>query len=254
MREYAQANERKHVVFGTCMSLAGMSTFRRLQLQRYTPHMKALWFVFATIALFAIGAYAVVSTGHLSRSVSSIIATSTIAEEAGTYKIQIDYPKFGNAKADAQVQQIIGKAVVEFKGYPPNPTPVAAKNEMIGEYSAAYVGSEVMSAQMILYQYTGGAHGGAVAFGLNFHPDGTAYTLDEALGLIGKNLAEVSVEANKQLAEDFGMVQFPDGATPTKENYATFLIGSSTVRFIFQQYQVEAYAAGMPEISFPRAK
>jgi hypothetical protein len=220
----------------------------------YTPAMRAVWYVFVAVAILAIGGYAVVSTKHVSLSAPSTIATSTIAEETDAYKIAIAYPKFGNANADTHVQQIIDKAVLEFKGYPSNPPSVAAKNEMIGEYNAAYVAGDVLSAQMTLYQYTGGAHGGAVAFGFNFHPDGTVYTLDEVLGLIGKNLEEVSAEANKRLIERYDMVQFPEGATPTKENYSTFVIGSSTVTFIFQQYQVQAYAAGMPEVVFARVR
>lgn len=217
--------------------------------------MKPFWISIFAVLILAVGAYAVVYSGRMSvRGPIGTVATSSIAMETDTYKIDIAYPKFSNTKADAQVQAIVDKAVGDFKLFPPNPTPIPAKNELVGEYHDAYVGSDLMSARLNIYQFTGGAHGGTVAFGLNFHDDGTAYTLDEALGLIGKTLPQVAEEATKQLTERFQMVQFPEGATPAPENYATFVVGKDTVTFVFQQYQVEAYAAGMPEIQFPRVK
>lgn len=185
---------------------------------------------------------------------ASTIATSTIAEDSDTYTIHIEYPKFAVEKADREVQAIVDKAVTEFKALPPNPTPVAAKNEMDGEYQVINTGPEILSAKMEIYQFTGGAHGMTVTYGLNFHRDGTPVTEEEALGLTGKSLEDVSAEAMKQLNERFGLVQFPEGAAPSAENYSTFVIGTSSVNFIFQQYQVEAYAAGMPEITLPRVR
>ena len=79
-------------------------------------------------------------------------------------------------------------------------------------------------------------------------------SLDEALKMTGKSLRQISIEASKQLQDRFGTVQFPEGAIAIEKNYETFVINTSTVNFIFQQYQVEAYAAGMPEVSFPRIK
>lgn len=166
----------------------------------------------------------------------------------------MSYPKFGIDAADMFTQSIVDKAVAELKAMPPNPTPVAAKNEMIGAYEIINPGPDIFSVRMDLYQYTGGAHGLTVAHGLNFYSDGREVSLQEAITMTGKTLQQISVEANGQLQDRFGTVQFPDGATATEENYATFVVGTSTVNFIFQQYQVEAYAAGIPEVSFPRVK
>jgi hypothetical protein len=182
------------------------------------------------------------------------MATSTIQADTDTYTINLAYPKFGIERADIQVQAIVDRAVDEFKAIPPNPTPIAAKNELDGQFTPINQGPDILSALLEIYQFTGGAHGATVAYGLNFHADGSAVTLDQALALIGKNLQQVSDAALGQLTERFEMVQFPEGATPTPENYATFVVSKDSVTFIFQQYQVEAYAAGMPQVTFPRVK
>jgi hypothetical protein len=182
------------------------------------------------------------------------ITAATYATTTDVYTVSLKYPVFGLEAADKHVKSIVDEALTNFTTVPPNPTPITAGNEMLGEFDHEYVGPDYLSAKMQIYEFTGGAHGGTVAYGLNFHRDGTEVTLDEALSLIGKNLQQVSEEATEQLIEHFGMVQFPDGAAPTAENYSTFLINDKNVTFIFQQYQVQAYAAGMPEISFARVK
>lgn len=218
---------------------------------RYTGY--AILGIALLVAIYLVALYGVHRSPVVESAVTSI-STTTIATSTETYSIDLSYPKFGIAGADASVQSVIDKAVSEFVAFPPNPTPVAAKNELVGEYQLVNPGPDIVSAREELYQYTGGAHGGTVIYGFNFHKDGTEVTEEEALSLIGKDLQAVSAEASRQLNAQFGMVQFPEGAAPTAENYRTFLIGTSTVSFIFQQYQVEAYAAGSPTIVFPRVR
>jgi hypothetical protein len=81
---------------------------------------------------------------------------------------------------------------------------------------------------------------------------GETITLDRALSLIGKSLNDVAATSLAQLKQEFGASIFADGATPKAENYATFIVGPTNVTFIFQPYQVVAYAAGMPEVTFAR--
>ena len=183
------------------------------------------------------------------------LATSTVQEETDGYVINVAYPQFGIPAADTQIKAIVDKAVADFKAVPPYSAPGFPKYEFDGSYDSAYIGPDIVSAKLLLYQDTGGAHGNAVAIGLNFDAKtGQALSLDDVLALIGKTLKQVSDAATAQLTKDFGMVQFLEGVAPTRENYLTFVVGKTSVRFIFQQYQVEAYAAGMPEISFPRVK
>ena len=47
---------------------------------------------------------------------------------------------------------------------------------------------------------------------------------------------------------------FEEGADTNPENFSSFVISADKVTFIFQQYQVAAYAAGPQEVSFERKK
>ena len=216
-------------------------------------------FLITALAILALvlGAFFVFRMPGPSAVVSTPItlATSTIQEETATYVINVAYPQFGILAADTHIKAIVDRAVADFKAVPPYTETGFLKYEFDGSYNSSYIGPDIVSARLILYQDTGGAHGNAVAYGLNFDASsGAPLTLDQALSLIGKTLPEVADTATVQLTKDYEMVQFPEGVLPTPENYQTFLINKDSVTFIFQQYQVEAYAAGMPEITFARVK
>ena len=80
-------------------------------------------------------------------------------------------------------------------------------------------------------------------------------TLGDALSLIGLSLEEMAAGAKRQLNERYSeMLIAPEGADALAENYSTFTISASAVTFIFQPYQVTAYAAGAPEVTFERVR
>ena len=68
-----------------------------------------------------------------------------------------------------------------------------------------------------------------------------------------RDVAQVSAESSTSLARQLGdMFMFKEGADTNPENYSSFLVSRDAVTFIFQQYQVAAYAAGPQRVSFPR--
>ena len=110
-----------------------------------------------------------------------------------------------------------------------------------------------MSQRLNLYQDMGGAHGLPIVVGLNYDAaTGRELTQDDALRMTGLTLQQISTQALKELHQEFGESVFTEGAEPKSDNYRTFIVGPYNVTFIFQAYQVVAYAAGMPEVSFER--
>ena len=216
-----------------------------------------------TIIALGVGAYLLFTnrpadTGTLATSTPTQtmgIATTTVSEEADLYKIDVAYPHFGVAEIDASIDTAIQADIAQFKGeavaidYLPT-----AKYEMIGQFDTTTISDQVVSARLVVSRYTGGAHPNATVVGLNFNPKTRiAYSMDDALALIGMDLQQLSGEAKRQLNLDAGdWIQFPEGADPTRENYATYVIGEREVIFYFQQYQVAPYAAGILDISVPR--
>jgi len=176
-----------------------------------------------------------------------------INEDTPVYYIEAEYPLLGRPDIDARITKLMDTALTEFKSYPANPPESAApKNEFIGSYYIIRNDADVVSIQFTFSVFTGGAHPNTFILALNVDPKtGKEITLEDVLGRIGLSLTQVADQSLAQLKEALGDdVIFPDGAAATPDNYSTFLIGTSTVSFEFQSYQVAPYAAGLPETSF----
>lgn len=174
--------------------------------------------------------------------------------ETDTYKYEVQYPVFGIAAVDTKIQSIVDSAVNAFKEYPANPPDSAVpQNEMTGSYDSIYVGPEIVSVQLSISEYTGGAHGNTVKIGVNVNTKtGREITLDDALVLIGMSLQEVAAASSLELKTKLSDAFFAEGAQAKAENYGTFLIDDDSVTFVFNAYQVGPYAAGPQKVSFKR--
>ena len=186
-----------------------------------------------------------------------IITTAHEKESTDAYAIDAQYPQFGNTAIDAQIKKTLDDAVAQFKAIPPNPPDSAApQNQFTATYDKLYVGPKHISFELVISQYTGGAHGSTAFNGLTFdRATGTELSLDDALAMTGLTLDTLAAGAKQQLQQSLGdAFMFPDGVSPDPQNFDSFTISSSTVTFVFQQYQVAAYAAGAQEASFKRVR
>ncbi len=184
------------------------------------------------------------------------IQVAEINESTDTYSIKAKYPQFGMPLIDAQIKADVEDAIAELKSMPANPPESATpKNSFDGSFSNAYVGPDVISVQLVLSQYTGGAHPLSLISGVNFdRVTGRRLALEDALRMIDLTVEEVSVKVTTELQAKLGEAFFPEGATTNPENFSSFSISKDTVTFIFQQYQVGPYAAGPQEVSFERKR
>lgn len=219
----------------------------------------------ALVFLLALGAvlYFVPLRTDMTATVPDTVADTTTSigdireakEDTSSYTIDIEYQLFGNAAIDAKVESEIQKVVNAFKGDAANfdPEIEMRKYTLSGEVADYFVGADIASERINLYQDMGGAHGLPIVLTLNYDAkSGEEITLDRALTLIGKSLSGVAEDSLAQLQREFGESVFADGASAKAENYQTFIVSPYNVTFIFQAYQVVAYAAGMPEVKFNR--
>lgn len=185
------------------------------------------------------------------------IKVETIYDDAVAYRIEARYPQFGIAAVDEKIKAVVDKTVAAFKEYPANPpNSSVSQNELTISFDSVYVGPDVVSAELLISEYTGGAHGNSIIIGVNVErATGEEISLDDALVLIGKTLPQVAraslIELKTTLGEN---IIFPEGADPKTENYGTFLVSKERVTFIFNNYQVAPYAAGHQEVWFKRVK
>lgn len=184
------------------------------------------------------------------------VTPAEITESTETYAIDVTYPQFGISAIDADIKAKIDAAVTEFKAIPPNPPESATpQNEFNGTFGDVYVGPDVVSAELILSQYTGGAHPMTIISGVNYDTaTGEQLLQEDAFQMIGKTLEQVSAEATAKLKVTLGDTMFEEGASANPENFSSFLVTEDEVVFIFQPYQVASYAQGVQEVSFKRVR
>lgn len=225
--------------------------------------MKRLLFLILVVAIgalvvgvFARGTY--VAPAQTTAPATIAVATSTISETTDAYTIDAQYPQFGIPTIDTQIKAIYDDAVSDLTSQPTVPHGMSvAQNSFTGRFDRVYIGPNIISAELILSSYTGGAHPGTVFAGVAFdRSTGKRLVLNDALGLIGMSLEEVASSSLQQLSTtiDPHADLFAEGAAPIGDNYQWFTVSSSTVTFIFQQYQVAAYAYGPQYVSFPRVR
>jgi len=182
------------------------------------------------------------------------LSVASIDEETDVYSIHMKYPQFGIAAIDAQLKKAVDDAVREFKNFFAESPPVGGiKYSLESEFNSVYIGPDIVSAKLIISEYTGGAHPLAIIVGQNFdRSSGKLLLLDDALKLVGLSTEQVSAQASAELRAKLGESFFAEGADTNPENFSSFVISKDTVTFIFQPYQVAAYAAGPQEVSFAR--
>ena len=222
--------------------------------------MKIIFTVFIAIivlggAYFVVAPYLQPGTLQTSGEQPSVeVTTARVQENSAGYTIDVSYPQFGIPAIDLQIKKAIDDSVAEFKTSPPNPGDSAMpKYSFDGSFDSVYVGPDVISVKLILSQYTGGAHPLTLISGLNYdRTTGGRLLQSDAFAMLGLSVGEVSAAATAELKEKLGDTMFMEGADTNPENFSSFVISADKITFIFQQYQVAAYAAGPQEVSFAR--
>ncbi|HEY4524964.1 MAG TPA: RsiV family protein [Candidatus Paceibacterota bacterium] len=227
--------------------------------------------VLSLIVLIALGAggywlmtnYTFESLSPIESGAESAQAVSVrdaqLIEEDEEYIINVTYPQFGVPVVDLAIEGAVQASAKSVRDEAIKANPVAEgfrKYELFGTTQGTYVGPDVISARLVLAQDFGGAHPLPIILSFNFfRENGEEVTLGDALSLIGLSLEEMAAGAKRQLNERYSeMLIAPEGADALAENYSTFTISASAVTFIFQPYQLTAYAAGAPEVTFERVR
>lgn len=194
------------------------------------------------------------------------VTTKEVKEESDTIKVDLKIPVFSgleNQDVQTALNAMLEKEALDFKkevaaslseylqdaqdnNFTPNPFGVAT------DFAIGTQGQEVLSFYVDYYQYTGGAHGGTAR---------TAYNIDLKTG---KNLAikevfksgydyrtVINAEIQKQInlapdeyfEGDMGFTGITDEAS--------YYVKDGCLVVYFQQYEIAAYARGIPEFSIP---
>ena len=132
------------------------------------------------------------------------------------------------------------------------------------QYSLRVDGEMITSLHGISYRleisaYTGGAHGMQTISAQSYRPDGTLLQLSDITNNMSyKQIAAIVVpELSKQIIERGGDPSdnaFIAGTEPTPKNFREWYLQGDSIIFVFNEYQVAAYALGSFEVAIPLSK
>jgi hypothetical protein len=177
----------------------------------------------------------------------------------------LTYPEVSGSPAATAINGILTTAarngVAQYEADAKSPDGPAADPDLAWTYEVTSETAEpapgLLVARLTTYVYTGGAHGSQLldvhTFDLRTGQDlslasvfkpGSSYLerfAAEAPGLILDKLQDQGVS-------EADVASWADGYGPKPENYATWEPTAAGVKITFAQYQLGAYALGMPEI------
>jgi hypothetical protein len=123
-------------------------------------------------------------------------------------------------------------------------------------YSVTYADDELISISFGNYLFTGGAHGNAFTFPLNFDlRTGREIRLADVFAANSEYLQDLSRYCVKKLQDELNEGNEDEwiqtGAGPKAENFESWNVRKSGLMLTFDAYQVAPYAAGPQEVVVP---
>jgi hypothetical protein len=198
------------------------------------------------------------------------VSTQTVKASGKGWSWSLSYPQVSGTTAATSINTALTTAarsgVAQFEteanssdGPSPTDDPdLAWTYEVTSE--TARPRPDLLVARLTTYTFTGGAHG---AQALDVHTFDTTSGAELTLASVfqpGSNyLARFAAQAPDLLLTQFqgqgvsqdDVAQWAQGYAPTAENYATWEPTADGIKITFAQYQLGAYALGMPQIVIP---
>ena len=183
------------------------------------------------------------------------VSKETIKESNKLYDITVNYPVTKSESITAYMSDFVKNEIEIFKQN------VTGENELPDGYPSATLNisyeerkSENANTYLfVIYTDTGGAHGLTVTRTFSFAKNGERINIEDLFtnGAQGLGVIADYVKTELQKKEFADRNWIAEGAASTTENYKSFVIEDSGVTFIFDPYQVAAYAAGTQNVSVP---
>ncbi len=203
------------------------------------------------------------------------LTTKTFSEinKPKMFQLSAEYPELGGVAPEiaARFNQLAkSKALTELNAFRKDMLEMTAEdikfarergisNTAEVSYSVIHADAELISILFSNYSYTGGAHGNAYTFVLNFDlKSGREFELADLFkpdSNFLQVLSDISVkELERSLFDGNEDEWVRTGAGPKAENFGSWNLKRSGLALTFDSYQVAAYAAGPQEVIIPYLK
>lgn len=180
-----------------------------------------------------------------------------LRESTKSYLIRALYPSYSVESIDKVIREEVDYYVKDFKMQAEDWSAPELPYDFQISYKT-YMTDTVQTVQLQISQYTGGAHGSTFLKTMYFDKvTNLPITLDDLFKKDAPYLEKLSTLSYIKVNEYFRDNQMNDmtdsdwlasGLAPTPENFMNSIPMRTGVKIIFGQYQVTAYAGGMPEI------
>ena len=187
---------------------------------------------------------------------SEQVRTETVTDTSGGYDITATYPVTKSDAITTMFRTFITDQIDAFKKdtAPQEDVEVAITRPMTLEISyEAQQSDRAQTYVFSIYSDTGGAHGLQTTRTFAFTETGNQIILSDLFTNGTKGLSTVSDYVQKELVKEelTNKEWVTEGAAPTEDNYRNFVVTDAGVTFIFDPYQVAAYAAGIKRVAVP---
>lgn len=180
----------------------------------------------------------------------------TIDETGDQYAIKATYPVTANTSVTAYMKTFVEGEVAAFTADNiPSDIPEDSATQV---YTLDITYSNERSAIADTYVFTeaidtGGAHGLQATKTFSFTPEGKLIEVKDLFTTGASGLTVIAPYIAKELASvDMTTAEWiAEGTAPIEDNYQNFIITDTGVQFIFDPYQVAAYAAGIQRVEVP---
>lgn len=194
------------------------------------------------------------------------IVQKEVAEETEEYGIEINYPSIVGLADDKVSEEISryfqGKAQREANEFKKDVKENAIKemgvqSQLISKYEVFWHNADFLSFKTeTMYYVAGMAHPSIYNSVFNYDIAGKKQLLlsdffNPGVDYLEKVSIKAKEEAKKITGEYYNEEMAMEGASPKKENYENFLFNKNGLTFIFGQYQVAPYVAGIISVEIP---
>ncbi len=187
----------------------------------------------------------------------------TIKEEGPTFSVDMSVPQVldplnekGSEALSDRLSACATRELNAFRGEYERPLlPDEMKGGVWEGYRTTFQNDRLLGLQIVSSEFTGGAHPlSGISTVLYDRKEGRELNLGDLFKQGSDYLGTISKSAIESLSRqdssrDMGWVR--QGAAPQAENFSAFTPTPEGLKFTFQQYQVDSYASGTPEVTVP---
>lgn len=192
---------------------------------------------------------------------ASSFGSTTKVEHRPTYDIRVHYPIVrdlpNSARINHLIRQFIQRQITEYRRSLGDSVKEPTRGFLHVDYKVSLKTTDLLSLRFDISAYSpGAAHPSHTSTGINVSPvSGNEIQLDEIFcsGVDCSELLSVlSVSSLLQQNPDLDLnALLSGGAGPDTKNFQNFTLSDKAVSVYFNEYQLDAYAAGMQTVTLP---